>query len=145
MPRLSAFAVTALLAASAAYWLLRWPEATDAGASLRETTEAVATQELPAVEPAVIAHLLGSDRSGAMDSAPSGLSGRLILSGVVARAAGSGVALISVDGKPTRAYAVGSRVTEELVLKAVAPRRAVLAVSTEAPAGLTLEMKLPVQ
>jgi general secretion pathway protein C len=143
-PRLSAFAVAALLAASGAYWVLHWPDATDTGASLREAPVAQTTQDLPAAESAALAHLLGSDRSGAMDVAPSGQSGRLILSGVVSNVAGSGAALISVDGKPARSYAVGSRVADGLVLKAVAPRRAMLAVSAEAPVSLTLEMKPPV-
>lgn len=144
VPRLSAFGVAALLAASAAYWLLRAPQTSLADASLAEAPVAARAME-PAAEQKTLARLLGSDKTGAMDMAPAGLAGRFVLSGVVASAAGSGAALIAVDGKPARAYGVGSRVAEGLVLKAVAPRRAMLAASAEAPVGLTLEMKLPAQ
>jgi general secretion pathway protein C len=140
---LSAFALAALLAASAVYWMLRWSGAADAGASLREAPVAAATQDLPAAETVVVARLLGSEQGAAVPASASGAAGRLNLSGVVANAAGSGAALISVDGKPVRSYAVGSRVTDSLILIAVDRRRAMLGVASEAPVSLTLEMKPP--
>lgn len=144
--RLSAFAVAGMLAASVAYWVLRWPAAGNDIASMSPTPESLALQDMPAAQPAVLATMLGSERSGGMENAPAGMASRLILSGVVARAAGGGgVALISVDGKPARAYPVGNRVVDGLILKAVAERRATLAASADAPDSLTLELKPPAQ
>lgn len=145
VPRLSAFGVAALIAASAAYWVLRWPDASDAGISLGAVSDSSARETFTAAELKALAHVLGADKSTATDRSPSGLAARLALSGVVTNAAGSGAALISVDGKPARSYVVGSRVIEGLVLKELAPRRAMLAASVEAPVGLTLEMKPPAQ
>lgn len=143
VPRLSAFGMAALIAASAVYWVLRWPDARDAGSLLIEVSGSPAGETLPSVERKTLARVLGSEQTPAADHSPSSLAGRLALSGVAANAAGSGAALISVDGKPARSYVVGSRVLEGLVLKEVAPRRAMLAVSVEAPVGLTLEMAPP--
>lgn len=51
---------------------------------------------------------------------------RFALTGVVASSSQHGAALIAVDGKPAKPYAVGSRVGDEWVLQSVQPRRAVL-------------------
>jgi general secretion pathway protein C len=143
-PRLAASGVAALLAFSTVYWVLRWPVTTPyAGAALEVPRDAVG-QVPPAEQRRLLAQVLGAGER-ALDVAPAGLAARLVLSGVVANAAGSGVALISVDGKPARAYAVGSAVADGLVLKAVAPRRAMLAANAQAPDELALEMKLPVR
>lgn len=139
--RLTAFGLATLLAFSAVYWVLRWPVA-------QPYAEEVLAAPVATVSPAEQRRLLAQVLSAggrALDVAPAGLAARLVLSGVVANAAGSGVALISVDGKPARAYAVGSAVADGLVLKAVAPRRAMLAADAQAPDELALEMKLPVR
>lgn len=138
--RLSALMLAALLAASIVYWVLRWPVAHTA-LPVQEVSMATASLSAPGQQ-ALLAPLLGAG-AAALDPAPAGLAARLVLSGVVASATGGGVALISVDGKPARAYAVGSPVTDGLVLQAVAPRRALLARSVQAPVDFTLEMKRP--
>lgn len=146
LPRLFAFAVAALLAVSLVYWVLRWSVANDNNsASAVSTPDLQATQTPPSAEPAVLANMLGV-APGGTENAPTGMAGRLVLSGIAARTAGGGgVALISVDGKTARSYPVGSQVVEGLILKAVDERRAMLAVSADAPVSLTLEMKLPAQ
>jgi general secretion pathway protein C len=141
-PRLTAFGMAALLAFSAVYWVLRWPAAQRYTGAVADLPAAPAAPVAPAEQSRLLAQVLGAG-GRAMDVAPAGLAARLVLSGVVANAAGSGVALIAVDGKPARAYAVGSAVADGLVLKAVAPRRAMLAADLQAPVDLTLEMKLP--
>lgn len=143
LPRLSAFAVAALLAASVVYWVLRWPAASHAGAP---TPELLAAQDSPSAQPAVLASMLGVAQGSGTENAPMGMAARLVLSGIAARTAGvGGVALIAVDGKPARAYPVGNVVVDGLILKAVDERRAMLAVGADAPVSVTLEMKLPVQ
>ena len=68
---------------------------------------------------------------------------RYVLLGVVADRDHSGAALIAVDGKPAKPYRVGARVDDGLLLQSVAPRRAVLASSADAPASVTLELPVP--
>ncbi len=143
-PRLTAFGMAVLLAFSAVYWVLRWPATQRPSGAVADLPVAPAAPVAPAEQSRLLAQLLGAG-GRALDVAPAGLAARLVLSGVVANAAGSGVALIAVDGKPARAYAVGSAVADGLVLKAVAPRRAMLAADVQAPVDLTLEMKLPVR
>lgn len=143
-PRLTAFGMAALLAFSAVYWVLRWPATQRLSSAVTDLPAAPAAPVAPAEQSRLLAQVLGAG-GRALDVAPAGLAARLVLSGVVANAAGSGVALIAVDGKPARAYAVGSVVADGLVLKAVAPRRAMLAADVQAPVDLTLEMKLPVR
>ena len=143
-PRLTAFGLAALLAFSAVYWVLRWPVTQPHAGAAQEVPRAAAELVSPAEQRRLLAQVLGAG-SRALDVAPAGLAARLVLSGAVANAAGSGVALIAVGGKPARAYAVGSAVADGLVLKAVAPRRALLAADVQAPVDLALEMKLPVR
>ena len=64
----------------------------------------------------------------------------MTLVGIVANAKNSGAALISLDGKPARPYRVGAKVDDGLVLKSVAPRRAMLASGPDAPESVTLEL-----
>lgn len=145
VPRLSAFGVAALLAASTAYWVLRQPTEHLAESLLPDTAGAAAVEAVPASELMLLARLLGSEKADAMNMTPSGLAGRVVLSGVVASAAGGGAALISIDGKPAKAFRVGARVTDELVLQSVTPHRALLAAQGEATTGLTLDLKRPAQ
>ncbi len=54
-----------------------------------------------------------------------------------------GSALIAVDGKPGRAFRVGSTVDEGIVLEAVEPRKARLAQLSGVGQPIILEMPLP--
>ncbi|MCZ8252326.1 MAG: general secretion pathway protein C [Hylemonella sp.] len=143
-PRLTAFGLAALLAGSAVYWVLRWPGLQPQADAVQAVSLAPAATVAPEEQRRLLAQLLGAG-ARVLEQAPAGLAARLVLSGVVANAAGSGAALISVDGKPARAYTVGSVVVEGLVLQAVAPRRAMLATDLQAPVDLTLELKRPVR
>jgi general secretion pathway protein C len=137
-PRLAAFGVAALLAASAMYWFLRWPAAADSGSRVAP----VAAEEAAVpTDTKALAQLLGAGSSAAAGPVTSG--GRFVLSGVVAGVAGHGAAVISIDGGPNKAYRVGSQVTEGLVLQSVVGRRAMLAPSVQAPATQTLELRAP--
>ena len=55
-------------------------------------------------------------------------------------ATGAGAALIAVDGRPPKPFAVGSAVEAGLVLQSVEGRRARLGPAPGAPAALTLEL-----
>jgi general secretion pathway protein C len=129
------FMVAALAAASGVYWVLQWP-----GAAVSPTTSVVVASATP-TDPMALASLLGGASPGASTTPLVSAPSRFVLAGVVAGASHGGAALISIDGKPAKPYAVGSRVDDSLVLQSVASRRAVLAASSSGPASLTLEMK----
>lgn len=134
--RVAAFALWALAAGSAAYWLLKFvarpaPPALAPGVARAST----------AVDPLAVARVLGANpvaAAAAVAQAPQAT--RFSLVGVVARASGSGAALISVDGKPPKHYRVGSAVDEGLMVQSVQARKAVLAATARGPALVTLEL-----
>lgn len=127
-PRFFAFIVWALVAGSAMFWGLRL---------------LVNSQTMPAHAVSVgdssaavgdVARLLGTtpkEAAAVAAAAPvSELSTRFKLTGVISpksgaqSTSGQGVALISVDGKPSRAFGVGSRIDGDLRLQAVSLRTA---------------------
>lgn len=139
--RFAAFLIWAAVAASAVFWALRlWstPLATPAHATVVAAAGALQGDT---------ARVLGSDAAtaapGAALAAPADARFRLV--GVVApRVAGSdplGVALIATDGKPAKAYRVGSAVDGELVLLAVHTRAASLGPRGQ-PAQVELQLPL---
>lgn len=138
LPRLAAFALAAVAAASAIYWGLKWPTQTpDLSAA------PLAAQEAPAMDPVALARVLGGGLPEAVEQpvpAVSAAASRLTLLGVVATRRQAGTALISVDGKPARPYRVGAKVEEGLILQSVGPRRASLAASVNGPASLIIEL-----
>lgn len=85
-----------------------------------------------------LAQALGA--SPAPATVAQGLSQRMVLIGVVAHGGGAGAALIAIDGKPAKAFAVGSAIEPGLFLYRVGARTAVLAASAQGPAQETLEM-----
>ncbi len=127
------FLLAALVAVSAVYWVLKWPET--------KVSVPVSTPVAPSPsEPQALARLLGGASAEPSVSAPmSHVPSRLVLIGVVAGASG-GTALIAVDGKPAKPFRVGRQVEEGLMLQSVAKRQAVLAASVNGPAVLTLEL-----
>ena len=138
-PRLGAFVLSALAAASLVYWGLKWSStgAPPVAASLPPV-------DMAGTDPQALARALGGGKAMATPTAPNALaidaSSRMALVGVVANRRNGGTALISVDGKPARPYPVGARVDENLVLQSVAPRRAVLAAQLDGAASVTLEL-----
>lgn len=132
--RLLSLLIWAAVAASAVYWGLRlFTHATPVPAG-------VAVANAPAPAAGNLARLLGMppvQPVAVAEAAP--VDSRFRLVGVVAPRIGqaSGLALISVDGKPARAVGVGREIEPGLRLLAVRQRQAELGVTGSAPA-LTL-------
>lgn len=140
-PRLAAFVLAALVAASASYWGLRW-SSVSAGEAGRAVAVAGMGDAPVTLDANALARLLGGSPSVDAGGAGAGPgSSRWQLIGVVAGPAGRGAAVIAEEDQPAKAYQVGSRVAEGLVLQSVAPRRAMLGVSAQGPATVTLELK----
>lgn len=138
--RIVTFSLSALAAASAAYWGLGgWGPA---GTAVAPTAAITAT---PNVSPQALARALGGGiavQSVSAGGEKPAAASRYALLGVVA-AHGRGAALISVDGQPAKPVRVGNSVDGGLLLQSVTARRAVLASSVSAPAEITLELPLP--
>jgi general secretion pathway protein C len=135
-PRISAFGVALLLGAGVSYWVLHWPAAS------MTPVASTAQAELPQADVNSLTRLLGAPTGTAQETVAPAVN-RFNLIGVVARSAGAGSAIIAVDGKPAKSYAVGSTIEAGLVLKAVAPRKAMLAASMDAASVQTLELPAP--
>lgn len=125
-PRLAAFVLAALAAASAAVWGLRVAAPVQASS--------IAAVAAPAVPPdgVAVARALGAvaaagDSPAVAQAAPVLESARFALMGVVAQPNAKGAALLSVDGKPAKPYTVGANVVDGWTLQAVQGRRATLA------------------
>lgn len=128
------FLLWVLVAASAAYWVLK----------LSRPSPVVVAPVTPApapIDPAAVARLLGytpQEAPGAVVAAS--LASRFTLTGVVASKSRSGAALIAVDGRAPRPFQVGAALDDAIVLQSVQGRRAVLAAGIGGPALLTLEL-----
>jgi general secretion pathway protein C len=141
LARLCAFVIWALVAATAVFWGLR----------LFVTAPVAPSHAVPVGETAVLrgdlSRLLGSApvAVAAAAATPEAVS-RFRLIGVMAprtaaasAATGAGVALIAVDGKPAKAYAVGARLDGEAMLQSVSLRAASIAMGPgQAPVLLEL-------
>ncbi len=140
-PRLAAFLLAALAAASAVYWGLKW-----SGQGNDRAVASLPIAEAPAIDPHGLARALGGGQivqaTAAAAPVVASAASRLALIGVVATARQGGTALIAVDGKPARPYRVGATVEDGLVLQSVGPRRAQLAARMDGPATLTLELPI---
>ena len=127
-------AVWALGAASLVYWGLRL---SPGGATIVHVPPAIAST---VIDPLSVARVLGATASQALPQAS--FASRFALQGVVAGSPGGGAALIAVDGKPARAYRVGSAIEEGVMLQSANGRQVTLAASRDGPALLTLQMPL---
>lgn len=128
MARLIAFVVWAAVATSAMFWILRL--------SVSSPTAPAHTSAVSDSNPSRgdLARLFGvaatrdtANTSAAAQAEGSGLAARFRLLGVAAPRQGGdrdGLALIAVDGKPARGYAVGASVDGELILQSVHQRGA---------------------
>jgi len=134
--RLLSFAIWAMVAASAVFWLTRLLARADAAPA-----HAVTVSASTAVASADLSRLLGSTRAAADATAATepAVDTRYKLIGVVAprSAAATGLALIAVGDKPPRPVSLGGVVDGSLVLLAVNHRRAELG-----PAGGTATVRL---
>jgi general secretion pathway protein C len=136
MPRIAAFSVGLLLAASTVFWVLRWP-VRDAAKPLPLVA---ASDEAPVASAADISRLLGAASSPSETAGAADASSRFQLTGIVALGSGRGAALVSIDGKPARPYRIGSQLEEGLVLQSVQQRSVALGADAKGPARMTLEL-----
>ncbi|HXE23028.1 MAG TPA: type II secretion system protein N [Rhodoferax sp.] len=128
--------VWALAAASVVFWALKFVPAPRAPSAQPLQGTSVAA------DPQAVARLLGANLQGPA-AATGGGESRYTLLGVVADRDHQGAALIAVDGKPPKPFLVGARVDDGLLLQSVAPRRALLGPSPDAPASVTLDLPAP--
>lgn len=122
--RVSAFIIWAAVAASIAYWGLRWL-APPTGVPAQAVTVSVGAGAHGDIRRLLVAAADGSNRPPDAGSA-SALAGRIRLLGVVAPHDGSragGLALLSVDGKPPRAVGIGHAIDGDLILQKVSQRQ----------------------
>jgi general secretion pathway protein C len=143
LARLSAFVIWALVAAGLVFWGYRlWAGASSAPAGVQAAS-------LSSGDHGDLSRLLGA-AAGSAAPAPVAKSSRYRLLGVLApvpstgaaKPSTAGVALIAVDGKPARAFVVGSRLDGELVLQSVS-RRAASIGPAQGAATVVLELAPP--
>jgi general secretion pathway protein C len=141
--RLSAFVIWSLVGATAIFWAMRL-----AASPPQVPAYAVAVGNSAAVR-GDLGRLFGvAPRPAAGVQAPAPeASSRFKLVGVMAprnpavqAEPGQGVALIAVDGKPAKPYAVGARLDSDLVLQSVGLRTASLG---SAQGGRSVVLELP--
>lgn len=130
----STFVLWALVAGSAVYWGLKLAGGRTAPAA------PVALRTAPPPDPAAVARLLGYSTRPSEASPAASIASHFALLGVVASRDHGGTALIAVNGKPAKPFAVGADVGEGLVLQSVEPRAVVLAATVGGPAVVTLEL-----
>ena len=135
--RLLTFLLAALAAASALFWVLKWPAPSEPARST------VATQQAPAIDSSKIAQLLGaSQASTASDPSATNPPTNYKLLGVIAQGGKGalGSALIATEGAVAKPYRVGDTVADGLVLQSVKARSAVLGREGQAGGMVTLEL-----
>jgi general secretion pathway protein C len=133
--RLSAFVVWAVFAASAVFWGLRLAGSSPVAPA---HTVPVGGGDVPH---AGLSRLFGVPVQPVAEAAPPPEQGRFKLIGLAApkEVGGPGVAVIAIDGKPPRAYHIGSVVDGDVVLQAI-ERRAVALGPQGGSAALRLEL-----
>ena len=145
--RLSAFVIWSLVGATAVFWAMRL-----AASPPQVPTYAIAVGNSAAVR-GDLGRLFGvapRPAAGQQAAAPEA-SSRFKLIGVMAprnpvvqAEPGQGVALIAVDGKPAKPYAVGARLDSDIVLQSVGLRTASLGPAQGGRSSVVLELpKLP--
>ncbi|MCW7539880.1 hypothetical protein OOT46_18760 [Aquabacterium sp. A7-Y] len=138
--RLIAFVVWALVAGGAVFWTLR----------LSAQPLSVPAHAAPVVaqmgSPAAVSRMLGGGPERAPEqAAPPPESARFKLIGVMAPRSGStgpGVALLSIDGKPPKAFALGGRIEGDLTVQSLSLRAATIG-RGESGSSFTLELPPP--
>lgn len=145
--RLSALLVWALVTASAVFWAFRL------SAAPLPVPEGALLASQPNLASGDLSALLGASAAtpeAAVAAAPPPQSTRFRLTGVVATAgdrrpgsrSAAGVALISTDGSPPRAYRVGDMIDSSLALHSVALRSARIT-DRAAAGGIAFVLELP--
>ena len=132
--RLVAFVIWAAVAASAMFWALRL--GVSAPAAPAHTAAAVGAAPIQGDLTRVFGAAPVREVDGADRVVETPLSSRFKLLGVAAPRQGgdrNGLALIAVDGKPARSYAVGSAVDGDILLQSVHARGARLGAKGSSP------------
>jgi general secretion pathway protein C len=132
--RLFTLLVWAGVGLCAAYWALKFSTTKPVEAAVAAATPVVV------VDTKAIAKLLGATDSGASQATNTSSKTKLSLFGLATSPSGQGIALIATEDKPAKPYYVGSKVTDDLVLKSISKTDAVLAASVTAPDGQKLEL-----
>lgn len=119
--RITSFLVWAIVSAVAMFWLLRL------GTSPFQTPPYAVTEQESSFAGAELSRLLGATSTTPVGQpmAEPAAATRFQLAGVVAGSTPeslAGVALIAVDGKPAKPYAVGARIDGDWVVQSVARR-----------------------
>jgi general secretion pathway protein C len=143
-PRWAAFLLSAVATASIAFWALKWPLPQ---AHADSSQLSLAGSQIGPVNPMAAARLMGAGQSNSSaDAAPArsvqtvNAASRMHLAGVASTPRGMGMALIAIDGKPARPFAVGSLVDGGLRLLAVTSTQTSLGPAADAPATLVLQL-----
>ena len=129
---------TALVWAVVAYSLVGWflrdnPTSPSASSSVASAQPVSETLDSQAVERA-----LGA-QAQVVQAAPT-LASRFQLVGVLNGDATTGVALISVDGKPAKPFRVGKPIAEGLVVQSTQAERVQLGATLDGPSTLSLDL-----
>lgn len=133
--RLGAAVIWVLVLASGWYW----SQAVLSGASRLGGGVLPAVLPVHITSPMDLARLLGAPPP-AVDVAIRPAAERWTLAGVIADGNGQGAALISVDGKPARAFPVGAELAPGAVLVAVGPKEALIADDLQSPVRTILQL-----
>lgn len=122
--RIAALLIWAAVAASLAYWGLRWL-ASPAGVPHNASSVTLETGVRGDIQ-RLLTGPVRTEGPQANPSAASALASRIKVIGVMAPAPGqsAGVALLSIDGKPPKAIRVGGLVDGEMVLQDLSQRSA---------------------
>lgn len=127
------FGLAALAAASAGYWGLKI-------SAYGSVAAPVASSEGgSAVDGQAVVRALGGGALPAPGMSAAPVRSPYVLMGVLADRSQGGAALIALDGKAAKPYAVGARVDGDWVLQSVSGRKATLSGAGEA----RMELELP--
>ena len=129
---------TACVWAAVAYSLVGWflrDNPVGSGASTRVENVQPVSETL---DSQAVARALGAQVQVAQ-AAPT-LASRFQLVGVLNGDASTGVALISVDGKPAKPFRIGKSVAEGLVVQSTQAKRVQLGTKVDGPSTLSLEL-----
>ncbi|MFO1264317.1 MAG: type II secretion system protein N [Rhodoferax sp.] len=127
------FVLAALAAASAGYWGLK----VSAHGSVAAPVASADTGS--ALDAQAVVRALGGGATPAAGAVAGPARSPFVLMGVLADRSQGGAALISVDGKAAKPYAVGARVDGDWVLRTVVGRKATLAGAGD----VRMELELP--
>jgi general secretion pathway protein C len=144
LPRLAAFVLSAVATASIAFWALKWP----LSQPRTDTSQlSLPGSQIGSANPQASGRLMGALQPNLPGDAPPTRSmqavnaaSRLHLAGVVSTHREAGMALIAIDGKPARPFAVGTVVDGNLRLLGVTRTQASLGPALDAPASLVLQL-----